>query len=437
MIKNMDMYSEKFDICSGCSLSVYHTDRFKCDTLKLSIAFPADADDKKTALFGLMINVLRNGTEKYPTRADITKRLNDLYDSSCSIGGFASGDNRILEISAEMLNDEYVFGEKVFDGICELMYQMLFKPTLDKNGFFVYETVEREKNVILDKIKSEKNNSKSYAFRRCREIMCDGVPYGMSIKPEFIKKITQKEITEFYKNFIENANIKFSYVGKKKGAEVSCALNRYFGKQKFLESQNLAALSAIKSSEMIFVEEELDIKQGVLVLGMTTGMLLDSELSYVMPVFNNIYGGTYTSRLFKTVREEMSLCYYCDSDYVNTKGVLFVSCGIDVNNVNKAQKAILDELNKLKLEGISEKELEIAKKLTIKELREMLDFPSSIASFRYGREIYGINMTIEELINKVSTVTSIDIKNVAKKIEPNTVFFLKGTLAGAEDCADE
>jgi predicted Zn-dependent peptidase len=83
---------------------------------------------------------------------------------------------------------------------------------------------------------------------------------------------------------------------------------------------------------------------------MKTGVLLEDEFSHVMCVFNNVYGGTFTSRLFKTVREKMSLCYYCSSDYVNTKGLMFVSCGIDVNKREEAENAILKELEILNLE---------------------------------------------------------------------------------------
>ena len=416
---------------------MYRTDRFKTDVLKLSIALPCECDEKSTALFGLMINMLRNGTEKYPEKSDIIKRLNDLYDSSCSAGGFASGDNMILELSSEMLSESFTNGERVFDGVCELMYQMLFCPKKDENGLFIEERVEREKRVILDRIKSEKNNSKSYAFKRCRELMCAGEPYGISMKSDKIKKITAKEITDYYNNFIKNIELCFSYVGRRSADEVAESLKAYFGEVELSGKPQINRLSAKAESEPKSFEEELEVKQGVLVLGMTTGILMGEEYSHVIPVFNNVYGGTYTSRLFKTVREKMSLCYQISSDFVTTKGLEFVSCGIDVNKRDEAQKAILDELEDLKINLISDEELDVAKKLTLKEYHEMLDFPNAIAVFYFGREIYGSKESISDLIEKTTKITAEDIREVARRIKLHTVFFLKGTAEGEEDTADE
>lgn len=394
---------------------------------------PAEIDDKNIALFALMVNLLRSGSEKYPERSDIIKRLNDLYDSSCSIGGFASGENKIFEISSEMLSDKYCDGESVFDGICELMYQMLFCPVLDNNGLFREETVKREKNVILDKIKSQKNNTREYAMKRCREIMCKGEAYGTSVRSETLSELTREEVTAYYNNFINNISLRFSYVGSKNVNDVSDVIRRHFCNSVKERSTEIIPLSFKPANELKSFEEELNVKQGVLIIGMKTGIMLEDELSHVMCVFNNVYGGTFTSRLFKTVREKMSLCYYCSSDYVNTKGLMFVSCGIDVNKREETEKAILNELEILKNDLISDEELEVAKALTLKEFYDMLDYPGAIASFYFSRSMYGFDITIEDKIEKVKKVTKEDIKALASKIVADTVFFLKGTAQDEEE----
>ena len=420
-------------MCPGCELAAFYTDKFKSDILKLSIVMPAETDDKSIALFALMINLLRSGSEKYPERSDIIKRLNDLYDSSCSIGGFASGENKIFEISSEMLSDKYCNGESIFDGICDLMHQMLFCPLLDDDGFFREESVKREKNVILDKIKSQKNNTREYAMKRCRELMCKGEAYGTSVKAATLKAITREEVTEYYKKFKNNVSLRFSYVGSKSAKDVADTLNKHFCDYVKETSTGIIPLSFKPACELKSFDEELNVKQGVLVIGMKTGVMLEDKLSDVMCVFNNVYGGTFTSRLFKTVREKMSLCYYCSSDYVNTKGLMFVSCGIDVNKREEAEKAILNELEILKNELISDEELEVAKALTLKEFHDMLDYPGEIATFYFSRSMYGFDVTIEDKIERVAQVAKEDIKALANQIVADTVFFLKGTAQDEEE----
>jgi predicted Zn-dependent peptidase len=75
---------------------------------------------------------------------------------------------------------------------------------------------------------------------------------------------------------------------------------------------------------------------------------------------------------------------------------------------------------------VTDEELAVAKDLAVKELREMTDYPSAIATFSYSRDIYGIKDTIESLSEKIEKVSSDDILRVANKIEPSAVFFLKG-----------
>ena len=432
----MKWVPEKHHINQNTKLISYKTDKFKTAILKLSMVSPMAADAKDAALFSLMINLLRSGTEKYPEKEDLIKRLNDLYDASCSIGGYASGDNRILEISSEMLDDKFSSFESILEGVMGVMNEMLLHPRRDEDGYFRSEAVEREKKVICDKIKSEKNNSREYAMRRCREIMCKGEPYGQMTEPSEILECTREELYEFYKKFISEAKLTFSYVGAMDGDRVAAKIKRVFAALPTVEVRDLMPLSSSPVYNMNETIEELNVKQSVLAMGFKTSTLLGDEDAHIMPVFNNVFGGTYMSRLFKEIREKMSLCYYCSSDYITTKAVMYVSCGIDFANFEKARDEILHQLDLLKNEQISEEELRIAKDLALKEMKEMKDYPAAIATFGYSRFIYRINETPDLLSERIETVTAEDVLRVAQKIALDTVFLLKGTKVDGDDEED-
>ncbi|MFR0794981.1 MAG: insulinase family protein [Oscillospiraceae bacterium] len=51
-------------------------------------------------------------------------------------------------------------------------------------------------------------------------------------------------------------------------------------------------------------------------------------------VFNALYGGCVTSKLFLNVREKLSLCYYVGSRLSTHKGLLTVTSGIDVKTTS-------------------------------------------------------------------------------------------------------
>lgn len=427
----------KHQINENVKLIAFKTDKFKTAILKLSMVAPMELDAKGTAMFSLMINLLRSGTEKYPEKEDIIKRLNDLYDASCSIGGYASGDNRILEISSEMLDERFSSEESILEGVMGVMNEMLLHPRMDEKGCFRNEAMEREKRVICDKIKSEKNNSRDYAVRKCREIMCAGEPHGQMTEVSELLSVTSEELTSFYKSFLSEARLTFSYVGAEDAELVSKKLKDVFSDLPKSCETPVNPLCYYRAKPVREQTEELNIKQGVLAMGYRTDILLGTDDSPVMAVFNNVFGGTFMSRLFKTLREKMSLCYYCSSDYVSTKAVMYVSCGIDVANFEKTRDEISNQLAILKNYIVSEEELRTAKDLALKELREVKDYPSAIATFCYSRSIYGIDETLESLAEKIESVTAEDVLRVANKIELDTVFFLKGTkieeTAGEDD----
>ena len=291
----MKLAFEKCKVLNKIDLSAMKTEKFKTSVFKLSIAMPASVDEKDTALFALMVNVLKCGTEKYPEKADLIKRLGDLYDASCAIGGYASGDNRIFEISSEMLSDRFSSEESILEGVVELIDQLLYHPAMTGEGVFPYDTVEREKQVICDKIKSEKNNSRAYATKRCRAIMCEGEPYGCSVKADAITTITAEELTEYYRNFLTRAVPAFSYVGDKEICEVAEVIEKYFCNLQVGEAIPILPLSCRPARDTKKYEEELDIKQGILIMGFRSGILLGDKLSDAMRVFNNIFGGNRVS----------------------------------------------------------------------------------------------------------------------------------------------
>ena len=59
-----------------------------------------------------------------------------------------------------------------------------------------------------------------------------------------------------------------------------------------------------------FVEEELDVSQGKLVMGFRLGECMEEPDLAALYVFNAVYGSGVSSKLFNNVRERLQLCYY-------------------------------------------------------------------------------------------------------------------------------
>jgi len=133
-----------------------------------------------------------------------------------------------------------------------------------------------------------------------------------------------------------------------------------------------------------------------------------------------------TSKLFVNVRERLSLCYYANSAYYGSKGIVTVSSGIDLEQYETAKAEILEQLRQCQLGNISEQELSAAKNAIVSSLRSTPDSPGALEGFYGTAELSGMLWDIPEYIAHIQAVTAEDVARVAKTLELHTVFLLKG-----------
>ena len=88
----------------------------------------------------------------------------------------------------------------------------------------------------------------------------------------------------------------------------------------------------------------MNVTQGKLCLGCRTNTAPDSDDYPALIVYNGILGGGIHSKLFRNVREKASLAYYAYSMLEKFKGLMVISCGIDISNKQKALEIIEEQL---------------------------------------------------------------------------------------------
>ena len=156
-----------------------------------------------------------------------------------------------------------------------------------------------------------------------------------------------------------------------------------------------------------------------------------------MLMFNEIFGGGVTSKLFMNVREKMSLCYYCSSSPDSYKGLLFVQSGIEVENREVAETAINDQLEAVRRGEFTEEEMRRAYLGLVNSYRELSDSARGLESWYLGRMLAGVGGAPDDVSERLSVVTKDEIIAAAKKSAVDTVYFLRGTLKGDGSEGDE
>lgn len=427
-----------YRVSDGIALRVLSTDRFKAGMLSVSAVLPIDR--KKTPLTSLLLSVLRRGTVKYPSLADVNRRLDYLYGTGLSIRNFYRGDCQIIGFSADLLDGSYLpLGEDLTDGVLELIEEILFHPCLDENGLLLQKYVESEKQLQIDAIRAQKNNPRSYASDRCRELMMADEPSGAPIfgTEEEILTVTAEELTAHWRSLLGGISFDCFYVGQADAQTLCLALRRRLAEHAAGNPARLVEKEFVKcAKETRRFEDALPVSQGQLLLAYRTGTRLGDEGFCALAVMNELLGLSPVSKLFVNVRERLSLCYFCSSHYNAYKGLLTVHCGLDPKNRDLAEAEILAQIDAVKRGDFTDWELDAAKKSLKNAYRQLQDSPMALENFYFGRTLMGVSATAEECRAAFDTVTRPAVMDAANALSLDTVYFLNGTLAGEEGFDD-
>ena len=144
------------------------------------------------------------------------------------------------------------------------------------------------------------------------------------------------------------------------------------------------------------VQESMQVSQGKLVISLDVDSKIEN-LSYVASVYNAILGGGANSRLFQNVREKESLAYTAGSSYLKPKNMIFIRCGIEIQNYNKALETVKVQLDDLKNGKIEEEDIENAKKLIIASVKSITSEQDTEITYYYGQELAGTLIEISDL----------------------------------------
>ena len=417
------------------------TDKFKTGALALLVRTKNEPLCAPYSL--LMCEILRSATEKYPTKAKIAKRLYELYAASVGIKAMKEGAWRVFAFSAEILDEKYsTDGTDITDGIGEMLEQFMYAPLLDGDGLFPEATFEQEKKRVVTYLRSIINNPPRYASMRLSDLIARHKEDHLDL-PSLIKTIEEcdrKTLFEFYKKTVRSHPIEAFYMGSLSHGEIEKKLLCRFGGFKAKSNpEKDASIPKIPERDAAYLDEDMPVNQGRLAIAFRTGISPDQSELYASILMNEIFGGGASSKLFMNVREKMSLCYSCSSTLEMDRGIIHVSSGIDPQNREIAQKAILEEFENIKEGKISEYEFSSAKKALENSYREIYDNPFDIFAFYSSRDSLGIECSIDECREKISAVTLRDVIKVANNTVLDSVYFLNGTAAveGGEDGEDE
>ncbi len=397
------------------------------NTTSVSFNFYLPLAEKTVAHNALLPFVLTSGSKDYPDFTALNLKLNKLYgarlDSSCE----KFGDCQLLRMTISVIDDKFSLDEdSLVIEASELLLRLIFNPNIT-DGRFSEIDVEREKRKAIEHIKGEISEKRVYAKNRLIAEMFKDSPYGLAKcgTVEAVSEITGESLCLAWGNMLKTAFVRVHVVG-------AALPSRFFEriKEKFadLQRDNITDCKicnpAKPARKINTVTEKMDVKQGKLVMGFSSDMYGDDDLSLPLMVMSDLFGGGPYSRLFTNVREKMSLCYYCAASAVRYKGLLMVDSGVEAENCEKAEKEILAQLEVIKNGEFSDSEFESSIKSFCDSLKTYYDSQNSLDLW-YALKIYNRSLySPEDIIEKIKNVTREDVIYAARGVKLHTVYKL-------------
>lgn len=407
---------KKQKIINGVKVTYVNTDKFKsiCGIL----CFKTKVTEEKMTTRSLFRDIMMHSCKKFPTNEKLNINCIENYDAYYSAFTRRDG-NYFTNIFLFRTLDNRFTSDNNLENVLDTFYEIIFNPNV-KDGKFNDEEYNLAYNELEAHLQTELERAKQYAMKKIDKQMGQNTVIGYSQSLDILHNITNESLYNDYLDMINNSEVSMYIAGHE---ALKIDVSKYLSNIKTKTVKEEISIKSNINKKINSVIEEYDGMQSILTVGLKLDNLTKYEKSLVLPVFNNILGGGTSSRLFSTVREENSLCYFCYSKYEKDDNIIQIVSGIEYQNYDKALKIIIDVINSMK--NIKKEEVATSLNDIISYLIESEDNLNNYVIPTYLQEIYD-EVSVEEKIELIKKVTKEDVEKLFDKIFITDSFFLKG-----------
>lgn len=423
-VDNVSVLRKKISVGDGINLTVLIDGKLK--TNSLAVRFISPLTEENAAKNAAVPFVMDDTCEAYPDITSFNRRLSDLYGANVTGGIRRFVGSSVISFSCACIADKYALGgEKITLGTLSLLMSCIFEPVTE-NGVFPEKHFLLKKQELLDAIDADINDKRLYALKRAGTVIFENEPSGIAIKGEreAAAALTSKDVFEAYRRLLSSARIEMTFVGKELSPECEKLILERFSA---IERKDVFLPEIIPSpikEETRYFTDRLDIVQSKMVMAMKFKSECD-DLA-VAKVFSAVYGSTPFSKLFKNVREKLSLCYYCSCSIQHSLKTILIDSGVESENIVPAREEILRQLEAVRAGDFTDELLAQSKLYITASLKAVNDSPRVVSDWYFIQclkdesKVY----TPEEHIEAINAVTKEQVCDFAKSLVLDTVYVL-------------
>lgn len=301
---------------------------------------------------------------------------------------------------------------KYFDLAMDLHADMLLHPQVPR------KELEKERKVVMEEIAKDANSPNEKLFDNLNHMLYKTHPYKRKVlgTNEIIGKISREEILDYYNTHYGPQNMVTIIIGDVDPQHALAKVKEDFKVEprKIVRNINKPEMPILTKQTKTIYEP---VQGGYLMIGWHSANATNSD-TYALDVLATILGDGRSSILYQTIKEQKQLAYSISADNSTFKesGIFAINANFTPENSAKLQKAIFNEVAKIRKNGVSQEQLNIAKSIIERDTyyeRESIENISS--GIGYTTVLTGNPKYYDEYLNKIKNVTAREVQAVARK----------------------
>ncbi len=297
------------------------------------------------------------------------------------------------------------------------------------------EDVAHERTVIVEEIRSYRDDPGEYVFNLLDQAMFGDTPLGWEIAgdEESVAALTAPALRGFWERWYQPSNVVLAAAGNL-DHEVVCEMAaRAFGDDRTDASDGarFEAAPALPSAERVRLVNRPGSQAHLCVA--VPGLRRDDPDAWALELLDTVLGEGMSSRLFLHLREEAGLAYDVHSfitDYADT-GMFGIYAGVDPQHLSRALDAILAELAGIREHAVPADELARAKAYACGRLELRLEEGRNLASWLGAQEaLHERTLTLEEAEAEIQAVDAERMRSLAERLFADDALSLAAIAPG-------
>ncbi len=360
-----------------------------------------DPKDKRglAELTGLL---LRSGGTQKMTGDQLDETLENM---AASVESNIAESDGSASFSCLKENTDTVFG---------LFYQVLTDPAFRENK------LDLAKTQIKSSISRRNDDPSGIAQRELYSLVYGSdTPYGGQEEYDTINAVTRADVVSFYQRYFFPANMILSVYGDFDSAAMKQRIQTVFGNWK-AQQPKVPEFPKVDAQPApgVYLVSKNDVTQSFVEIGHLGGELRDKDFP-ALSVAADVFGGGFSSRLFREIRTRLGYAYSVGADWganYDHPGVFRIGVSTKTQTTTETIQAILKVLNEVRNAEITDDELKVAKDSVLNSLVFAFERPSSTLRRLVTYDYYGYPTDFLTRYQKaLEAVTKQDVQRVAKE----------------------